>query len=166
MYGPVDGIGCVDWSLNDVPCGTGAAKGVARMFGKWPCVLTGLVVILAVASLVVIPVMLPFFVFENWSAPLMFVKKPTPGESAWKSRWIAYLKSLALTAEPFEYLRPGRKVIVYVRPSDEICGRSFASAGTIVAPSGPLTCLYPSRLRYTFHMISQPSTVYEYAGSR
>ena len=96
----------------------------------------------------------------------MFVKNPTPGESARKSRLIAYLKSLALTGAPFEYLRPERSVNVYVLPSEEICGKSLARAGTIVAPSGPLTCLYPSRLRYMFHMISQPSTVYEYAGSR
>src|SRR5690242_20775110 len=104
MYGPVEGIGCVDWSFDEVPCGSGAANVVARMFWKSPCGLLSLIVILPVESLAVIPVMLPFFVFENWSAPLMFVKKPTPGESAWKSRSIAYLKSLALTGEPSEYL--------------------------------------------------------------
>src|SRR6266540_7134433 len=97
MYGPVDGIGVVDWSLSGVPAGTGAAKIVARMFWKSPCGFTSLTVIFPVASFAVIPEMSPFFVFENWSAPTMFVKKPTPGESIWNRRLIAYLKSLALT---------------------------------------------------------------------
>ena len=66
------------------------------MFTKSPCGLTSLIVILPVASSVVIPEMSPFFVFENSSAPTMFVKKPTPGESTRKSRLIAYLKSLGL----------------------------------------------------------------------
>src|SRR6266540_7412579 len=166
MYGPVDGIGFVDWSFAGVFAGTGAAKIVARMFWKSPCGFASLIVIFPVASSAVMPEMSPFFVSENVSAPTVFVKKPTPGESTRKSRLIAYLKSLALTAVPSEYLRPLRSVSVYVLPSDEICGRSSASAGTIVAPSGPLTCLYPRRLRYTFHITCQPCTVYDRPGSR
>ena len=42
----------------------------------------------------------------------MFVKNPTPGESAMKSRLIAYLKSLAFTAVASEYFRPERSVSV------------------------------------------------------
>ena len=71
----------------------------------------------------------------------MFPKKPTPGESTWKSRSIVALKSLALTGAPFEYFSPFRRVSVYVLPSDETVGRFSARYGTIVAPSGPLTCL-------------------------
>src|SRR6266511_2201636 len=97
MYGPVEGIGVVDWSLAGVPVGTGAAKIVARMFWKSPCALTSLIVISPVASFVTMPVISPFFVFENASAPTMFVKKPTPGESTWKRRLTVYLKSLAFT---------------------------------------------------------------------
>src|SRR6266568_1988909 len=166
MYGPVDGIGCVDWSFAGVPAGTGAAKIVARMFWKSPCGLFSVIVMSPVASSAVIPEMSPFFVFENWSAPTMFVKKPTPGESTRNRRLIAYLKSLAFTGVPFEYLRPERSVSLYVLPSEEICGMSFASAGTRVAPSGPETCLYPSRLRYTFHIACHPCTVYDRPGSR
>src|SRR5207244_858628 len=131
MYGPVDGIGVVDWSFAGVPAGTGAAKIVARMFWKSPCGSLSLIVILPVASSAVIPAMSPFFVFENASAPTMFVKKPTPGESTWNSRLIAYLKSLAFTGVPFEYLRPERSVSVYVFPSDEICGTPVASTATL-----------------------------------
>src|SRR5512142_2153281 len=120
MYGPVEGIGCVDWSFAGVPEGTGAAKSVARMFWKSPCGFTRWMVIFPVWSFTLIPEMSPFFVFENWSAPTMLVKNPTPGESTRKSRLIAYLKSLAFTVWPFEYLTPGRIVIVYVRPSEEI----------------------------------------------
>src|SRR5207253_6535212 len=103
MYGPVDGIGVVDWSFAGVPAGTGAAKIVARMFWKSPCGLPSLIVTAPVASSAVMPGMSPFFVLENLSAPTMFVKKPTPGESMRKRRLIAYLKSLALTGVPFEY---------------------------------------------------------------
>jgi len=95
----------------------------------------------------------------------MFVKNPTPGESIWNKRLIANLKSLAFTGFPSEYFKPERSFSLYVFPSDEICGMSSASAGTSVAPSGPLTCLYPSRLRYTFHMTAQPCTVYDRPGS-
>ena len=102
-----------------VPAGTGAAKIVARMFEKSPCGFTSLTVMFPVASSVVIPEMSPFFVFENASAPTMFVKKPTPDESAMKSRLIAYAKSLAFTGAPFEYFKPERSVIVYVSPSAE-----------------------------------------------
>jgi hypothetical protein len=122
MYGPVDGIGCVDWSLFGVPGGTGAAKIVATMFWKSPCGELSLIVICRVASLVTIPEMSPFFDFENWSAPTMFVKKPTPGESTRNRRLIAVLKSLALTGRPSEYLRPDRSVNLYVFPSAQICG--------------------------------------------
>src|SRR6266508_908755 len=133
MYGPVEGIGVVDWSFAGVDGGTGAAKIVARMFWKSPCGFASLMVIFPVASSAVMPAMSPFFVFENWSAPTMFVKNPTPGESIRKSRLIAYLKSLAFTAVPFEYFTPERSVSVYVKPSDETCGRAWASAGTVVA---------------------------------
>src|SRR3954454_20891234 len=122
-----------DWAFVEVPLGNGAANVVARMFWKSPCGFVSLIVILPVASSAVMPEISPFFVFENWSAPTMFVKKPTPGESARKSRLIAYAKSLALTGAPFEYFKPLRRVSVYVLPSDETCGKSLASAGTIVA---------------------------------
>ena len=59
-------------------------------------------------SFATIPEMSPFFVFANVSAPTMFVKKPTPGESIWNRRLIAYLKSLAFTAVPSEYWSPER----------------------------------------------------------
>src|SRR3954452_3534973 len=166
MYGPVAGIGVVDGSFAGVSCGTGAAKTVARMLTKSPCGFTSLIVILPVASSALIPEISPFFDFEKASAPTMFVKNPTPDESSRNRRLTVYGKSLAFTGVPFEYFSPLRKVSVYVRPSDETCGRLCASAGTIVAPSGPLTCLYPSRLRYTFHIASQPCTVYDRPGSR
>ena len=51
------------------------------MFSKSPCGAISLIVISPVESFVVIPLMPPFFVFANWSAPTMFPKKPTPGES-------------------------------------------------------------------------------------
>ena len=112
MYGPVDGSGFVEVSFCGALDGTGAAKVVARMFSKSPCGAVSLIVILPVASSVVIPLMSPFFVLPNWSAPTMLPKKPTPGESTMKSRLMAFLKSLALTAVPSEYLRPERSVIV------------------------------------------------------
>jgi hypothetical protein len=71
----------------------------------------------------------------------MFEKNPTPGESTLKSRSIVARKSLALTVAPFEYLMPFRSVMVYVLPSDETVGSASARYGTIVAPSGPFTCL-------------------------
>ena len=52
------------------------------MFWKSPCGFASLIVIAPVASFAVIPVMWPFFVFENVSAPTMFEKNPPPGESA------------------------------------------------------------------------------------
>src|SRR5919201_3848838 len=60
MYGPVDGIGVVDWSLVGVPAGTGAANSVARMLTKSPCGAFSLTVTWPVWSLVVIPLMWPF----------------------------------------------------------------------------------------------------------
>src|SRR5690242_11797624 len=112
MYGPVEGAGCGDWSFAGVDAGTGAANVVARMFWKSPCGCISLIVILPVASFAVIPLMWPFFVFEKESAPTMFPKKPTLGESTLKSRSIVAGKSVALTGVPSEYLRPLRSVIV------------------------------------------------------
>ena len=64
-------------------------------------------------SFVTIPEMWPFFVsakpFEP-PTPLISVKKPTPGESILNARSIVYLKSLAFTGFPLEYLRFGRSV--------------------------------------------------------
>src|SRR5205823_14686637 len=81
MYGPVEGAGWVDWSLAGVAAGMSAANVVPRMFWKSPWGWVSLIVIAPVESFVVIPVMCPFFVFENASAPTMFEKNPTPGES-------------------------------------------------------------------------------------
>ena len=64
-----------------------------------------------------------------------------PASRPCKSRSIVAGKSLALTGVPFEYLMPSRSVNVYVNPSAETFGRSFARYGTSVAPSGPFTCL-------------------------
>ena len=52
------------------------------MLLKSPWGAVSLIVMAPVASSVVMPVMWPVFVFENLSAPTMFVKKPTPGESS------------------------------------------------------------------------------------
>src|SRR2546423_357456 len=141
MYGPVDGAGCGDWSFAGVDAGSGAANVVARMFWKSPCGWVSLIVIWPDWSFAVMPVMWPFFVFEKESAPTMFPKKPTLGESTLKLRSIVARKSVAFTGVPSEYLRPLRSVSVYVLPSDETFGRAFARYGTIVAPSGPLACL-------------------------
>src|ERR671930_1232651 len=124
MYGPVDGAGFGDWSFAGAEAGTRAANSVARMFWKSPCGWVSLIVICPVLSFATMPVMWPFFVFENLSAPTMFEKKPTPGESTLKSRSIVARKSLAFTGVPSEYLRPLRSVIVYVLPSDEIFGKA------------------------------------------
>jgi len=40
-----------------------------------------LISIVRAASSVTMPLMWPFFVLPNWSAPSMAEKKPTPGES-------------------------------------------------------------------------------------
>ncbi len=88
MYGPVDGMPLVDMSWAGVFGGTGAAKSVARMFMKSCCGLTSLMSIEPVLSSVVMPLMSPFFVFANWFAPTMPVKKPTPGELMRKRRLI------------------------------------------------------------------------------
>src|SRR3954454_3080774 len=141
MYGPVDGAGVVDWSFAGVLAGMSAANVVARMFSKSPCGEFSLTVITPVESLAVMPLIEPDFVLLNWSAPTMFPKKPTPGESTLKSRSIDALKSLALTGVPSEYLIPLRRVIVYVLPPSVTFGRSCARYGTMVAPSGPLACL-------------------------
>src|SRR6476659_9506419 len=142
MYGPVDGSGFVDVSFAGALSGTGAANVVARMFVKSPCGALSLIVITPVLSFVVMPEMWPEFgFFENASAPTMFPKNPTPGESTLKSRSIVAAKSLALTGVPSEYFRPFRRVIVYVLPPSVTLGTSCARYGTIVAPSGPFTCL-------------------------
>src|SRR5260370_1342453 len=143
MYGPVDGSGLFEVSFAGALAGRGAANSVARMFSKSPCDASNLMVILPLASSAVIPPIEPFFVLENAVAPTMFPKKPTPGESTLNRRSIVALKSLALTAVPSEYLRPLRRVSVYVLPSDETVGNACARYGTRVAPSGPYTCLYP-----------------------
>ena len=81
MYGPVDGMPFVDWSLAGVFAGTKAANSVARMLSMSPSGCTSLIAIVPAASFVVIPVMWPFFVLPYWSAPWIAEKKPTPGES-------------------------------------------------------------------------------------
>src|SRR2546423_6103912 len=141
MYGPVEGNGLFDVSFAGAFAGSGAANSVARMFWKSPCGDIRWIVILPVALFVSMPVMWPVLVLPKASAPSMLLKKPTPGESTLKSRSMVARKSLAFTGVPSEYLRPLRSVRVYVLPSDEIFGRSFARYGTIVAPSGPLACL-------------------------
>src|SRR5580765_135199 len=117
MYGPDEGTGVVDWSFDGDDAGTGAAKIVARMFEKSPCGAFSLIVILPVASSLVMPLMSPVFVLAYVSAPTMFPKKPTPGESSLKSRSIVASKSLALIGVPSEYFRPLRRLSVYVKPS-------------------------------------------------
>jgi hypothetical protein len=89
-------------------------------------------------SFVVMPLMSPLFAL---SAPTMPPKKPTPGESTLKSRMIDALKSLAFTGVPFEYLMPLRRVSVYRLFPFVTFGSDCARYGTIVAPSGPFTCL-------------------------
>ncbi len=110
MYGPVAGIPFVDWSLAGVLLGRIAANGIPRMSMKSPRGLESLISTVRALSSTTIPEMPPFFVFEKVSAPTIWSKKPTPGESTLYSRSIDALKSLALTAWPFEYLRPSRSV--------------------------------------------------------
>src|SRR5919202_6330650 len=108
MYGPVDGKPFVDWSLVGVDAGRIAANGMPRMYRKSPRGCESLISTVRALSFVMIPLMWPFFVFENVSAPWIWSKKPTPGESTLYRRSIDALKSLAFTGVPFEYFRPLR----------------------------------------------------------
>src|SRR6266508_3489796 len=81
MYGPVAGSGFVDASFAGEAAGRRAANSVAMMYWKSPCGCFSLIVITPVASSAVIPPISPFFEAANSSAPTMFEKKPTPGES-------------------------------------------------------------------------------------
>ena len=67
--------------------------------------LASLISIVRASSSTVMPLMSPFFVFANCSAPTMPVKKPTPGESIRKSRLIV-AEVRRLTGVPSEYFKP------------------------------------------------------------
>src|SRR5207302_7238759 len=84
------------------------------------------------------------------SMPTMLEKNPIPGEFSLKSRMIVFLKSLALTAAPFEYFSPLRSVNFRSVPSLFDFGRLCASAGMILvqpAPTPQVPYLLASRPR-------------------
>lgn len=118
------------------------------------------------ASSVTIPEMSPFLVCANRCAPTIPVKKPLPGESTRNSRSIDAFQSLAFTKRPSEYSRRSRSVNRYVLPSSAISGRSSASAGMSVVPSGPLANSYVRGGTYAEARIAHESTLYASAGSR
>ena len=72
-YGPVAGIGVVDWSEFGVPAGTGAANSSATIVRKSPRGFVSLITIVRFALFVWMPPMSPVSVFENCSAPAMSV---------------------------------------------------------------------------------------------
>jgi hypothetical protein len=58
-----------------------AANGIPRMLSMSPRGLDSLISTVRFASFTTMPEMPPFFVFEKVSAPTIWSKKPTPGES-------------------------------------------------------------------------------------
>ena len=97
------------WGVFD---GTSDVNGIERMYKKSDCGSFKLIVTVPALSSVTMPLMDLHFVGlpSQASAPAMFEKKPMPGEFSRKSRMIVFLKSLALTGWPSEYLRPLRSV--------------------------------------------------------
>src|SRR5262245_4690540 len=83
-------------------------------------------------------------------APLMSPMKSIAGETIFglRSRFIAYAKLAADTAEPSANLKPLLTVKVYVLPSRDTAGRDVAASGTILVPpaaaslSGKLSSLH------------------------
>src|SRR3954453_12116336 len=132
MYGPVDGIPFVDWSLAGVFAGRIDENCVARMERMSPSGCASLTSLERVLSFVTMPGMWPFFVVENWSPPWIAEKKPTPGESTLYRRSIEARKSLALTGVPSEYFRLSRSWNLRSFPSAETVGMLFARYGTSV----------------------------------
>jgi len=69
MYGPVEGMPFVDWSVGGVVFGRIAAKGIPRMYRKSPRGVASLMSTVRALSFAVIPEIPPFYVFENALAP-------------------------------------------------------------------------------------------------
>ena len=126
-------------SFCGVEDGTIAAKNVVRMYRKSDWGWSSLISTVPALSSTMIPEMSEHFPgFPSHAAlPEMLEKNPIPGEFSLKSRMIVFLKSLALTASPFEYFSPFRSVNLRSVPSLFDVGRLCASAGMIFVQPSP-----------------------------